>query len=166
MITRRAFAGLLAAAPALLGQSRAKTKAYDGPRPEKPDIPYLLHAANLIETESAEANEEKRKEETVYVVAGASSPVRTPLAEPIFLLLSEKILPEKLELYKMTVKNGRREIVFPENARRRREIRPVHVVLTKLDGSLYRIEANEGVDIGEYSLTPAGSNQVFCFQVY
>jgi len=28
------------------------------------------------------------------------------------------------------------------------------------------VEANEMLENGEYSLTPSGSNQVFCFQVY
>ena len=39
-------------------------------------------------------------------------------------------------------------------------------VLTKLDDALYRVEVNEVLENGEYSLSPRGSNQVFCFQVY
>jgi len=162
MLTRRALLYLI---PAAAG-AQSRPKPYKGPRPEKADVPYLLHASNLMETESTEAKEEKRKDETAYVVEGASSPARTPLAEPIFLIRIEKLLPEKLELYKLTVKNGRREIVFPDNPRKRREIRPVHTVMSKLEEGLYRIEANEGLENGEYSLTPAGSNQVFLFQIY
>jgi hypothetical protein len=32
-----------------------------GPRPPKPDLPYLMHADNLIPTESVEAKQEERK---------------------------------------------------------------------------------------------------------
>jgi len=163
MTTRWILAVLLLIALAAPAQKR---ETYRGPRPPKPDIPYLLHAENLIATEAVEAREDKRKEETAYVVNGAASPVRTPLAEPIFLIETEKLIPEKLELYKLVVKGGSREIAFPDNPKRRARIRPVHLIINKLDTNLYRIEANEGVENGEYSLTPAGSNQMFCFQVY
>jgi len=138
---------------------------YTGPRPPKPDVPFLLHAQNLVETEQTEAKEEKRRDEIVYAVPGNSSPARTPLAEPIFLFQSEKILPEKLELYKLEVRSGRREIAFPQK-KKRDAPRPLHLSTRRLDGNLFRVEANEMLENGEYSLTPSGSNQVFCFQVY
>ncbi|MBI4873543.1 MAG: hypothetical protein HY822_02795 [Acidobacteria bacterium] len=138
---------------------------YQGPRPPKPDVPYLLHAGNLVETETAEASEEKRKDNTVYAVAGAASPARTPLAEPIFLIETAKLQAERIELYKLEVRNGRREVVFAEK-RRRDGPRAVRVSVTRIEPNLYRIEAAVGLENGEYSLTPAGSNQVFCFQVY
>jgi hypothetical protein len=163
MASRREFLATMSIAPAALAQSR---RAWRGPRPPKPDVPYLLHASKLLETEAGEAKEEKRRDDTVFAVEGAASPVKTPLAEPVFLILAEKLAVEKLELYKLTVKGGRREIVLPENPRRRREVRPVHTVLDRLEGNLYKLEANEGLDNGEYALTPAGSNQVFLFQVY
>jgi hypothetical protein len=74
---------------------------YNGPRPPKSDVPFLLHADNLVETEVQQANEEKKKDDLTYWVAGASSPARTPLAEPIFLFQSEKLAPEKLQLYQL-----------------------------------------------------------------
>lgn len=140
---------------------------YSGPRPPKPDIPYLQHADNLVETEVTEAREEERKKETVYTIAGAASAARTPLAEPIFLLQSEKVNPEKIELYALETKDGSRQIAFPpSNKRNKNAPRPMRLMVTRLDENLYRIEVNEPLDNGEYSLTPAGSNQVFCFQVY
>ena len=72
---------------------------YTGPRPPKPDIPYLAHADNLLETEVLEAKEETHGNETTAWVPGISSPVRTPMAEPIFLFESAKIVADKLELY-------------------------------------------------------------------
>jgi len=138
---------------------------YHGPPPPKADIPYLLHAEKLIETEVAEARPEDRKKVTAYVVPGAASPVRTPMAEPIFILLSEKIAPDQLRLYKMDVVNGHRETVFPKK-RKKRPPRPRHLMLKKLEDNVYWIELNEWIENGEYCLTPQGSNQVFCFQVY
>ncbi|MBM3744224.1 MAG: hypothetical protein FJW34_00330 [Acidobacteria bacterium] len=147
---------LLAAAP----------REYTGPMPPQADVPCLLHADNLVETESGEASEQKRGRDTVYSVAGATSPARTPLAEPIFLLRSEKIAPDSLELYAMEVRAGNREVVFPE--RKDRAPRPKRLMWTKLADKLFRIEVSEnlGLDNGEYSLTPRGTNQVFCFTVY
>ncbi len=140
---------------------------YDGPRPPRPDVPFLLHADNLIQTEIGEAREEKRgKDATAYVIAGAASSARTPVAEPIFLFLSETIAPEKIELYRMEVKDGRRQVVM--STKPKDSARPVRLMLTRLAEKLYRIEVNEGLGLesGEYSLTPAGSNQVFLFSVY
>ncbi|MCC6858662.1 MAG: hypothetical protein IT158_08880 [Bryobacterales bacterium] len=138
---------------------------YSGPRPAKSDIPFLLHADNLVETETVEAKEESRKDEITYVVAGAGSTARTPLAGPIFLFQSEKVTPEKLELYRLEVKNGRREITFSKK-KKKNDPRPYRLDMAVLDEGLYRIEVYDSLEAGEYSLTPAGSNQVFCFQVY
>jgi hypothetical protein len=38
--------------------------------------------------------------------------------------------------------------------------------VTRLASDLYRIEVNESLEPGEYSLSPEGSNQVFCFEVF
>lgn len=137
---------------------------YTGPRPPKPDVLYLVHASNLIPTEVAEAQKESKKDDTTYSVPGAASAVRTPVAEPIFLIRSEKIKPDSLELYRFDVRNGRRQVTF---SRKRKEgSGPFHLSITKLDKDLYRVEADEALENGEYSLSPSGSNAVFCFQIY
>src|SRR5882757_6590399 len=95
----------------LLAVSALAAEKYDGPRPEKPDIPYLKHASKLIPLEVGEMKEEAtKKDETTMAMSGATSPTRTPLAEPIFLFNSERLDPMRLELYKIENKNGRREI--------------------------------------------------------
>jgi hypothetical protein len=38
--------------------------------------------------------------------------------------------------------------------------------VTRLDRGMYRIEASETLENGEYSISPNDSNRVFCFQVY
>jgi hypothetical protein len=149
----------------MMGSFGAAAQKYEGPRPPKPDLPYLQHADNLIETEASEAREENRKDENVYVVPGSSSPARTPLAEPIFLFLSEKIPAEKLALFAMQVRRANREIAFPQR-RKERGPRPLRLSVRRLDDNLYRIEANETLENGQYCLSPEGSNKVFCFEVY
>lgn len=139
---------------------------YAGPRPPKPDLPYLVHADNLVPTELSEAAQETKKDDTIYTIPGVGSPARTPVAEPIFLLQSEKILPGKLELYKLDVKGGRREIIMPAKGKKRSGPRALHLTVTKVEGSLYRVEASEPLEDGQYSLSPSDSNKVFCFEVY
>ncbi len=80
----------------LLASAVLAADKYTGPRPPQPDIPYLLHASKLIPTEVVEAREEQKKNESTYIIPGASSPARTPLAEPIFLIEADKINPERL----------------------------------------------------------------------
>src|SRR5580704_14755083 len=91
---------------------------YTGPKPPKPDIPYLLHADKLTETEVTEAREESHKGESTYAIQGASSPARTPLAEPIFIFESKNINPEQMEAYRLEVKNGHREATVTQKRRR------------------------------------------------
>jgi hypothetical protein len=134
---------------------------YDGPRPPQADMAYLVHADNLLPTEALEA----KSESGVYTVPGAASSARTPLAEPIFLIESDKVLPERLELYRWDVKGGHRELAASKG-KRKSGSRPLHLSVNKLDGRLYRVEASEPLEPGEYSLSPNDSNKVFCFAVY
>jgi hypothetical protein len=140
---------------------------YTGPRPEKADLPYLLHATKLIPTDAAEAKEEKRKEGTAYITAGAAAQAKTPLAEPIFLFESKAITPDKLTMYKLEVKNGAREVFFFDNPKKRKEsTKPIRISAKKLDTGLYRLEPTEPLVNGEYVLTPSDSNTVFAFTIY
>jgi hypothetical protein len=145
------------------GFAPAQSK-YSGPRPAKPDVPYLLHADNLLETEMSEAREQPGKDAITYIISGATSPARTPLAGPLFLFQSDKISPQQLQLYKLEIKGGQREITFSK--KKGRTAQPIRLEFRRLEENLYRIEVDESLETGEYSLTPEGSNQVFCFQVY
>ncbi len=153
---------LLFAAASLIAVAQPNT--YSGPRPAKPDLPYLLHASNLVPTEAAEAKEEKKKNDSIFYVPGVSSSARTPMAEPVFLIRPEKLSADRLELYRMEVKNGRREVVFPE--KKRGGPRPAPLSVRKIADGLYRVEASATLEPGQYSLTLSGSNQVFLFEVY
>ena len=138
---------------------------YDGPRPEKPDIPYLKHASKLIPLEVGEMKEEAtKKDETTMAMSGATSPTRTPLAEPIFLFNSERLDPMRLELYKIENKNGRREIKFKKKGAN--GLRPFKIMINPLGGKLYRIDVNETLENGQYCFSPSGDNRVFCFEVF
>ena len=137
---------------------------YSGPRPAKPDLPYMVHADSLVETEVSEAKEEKRKEDLAYIVAGASSSAKTPLAAPAFIFQSGQIPADKIQLYRFEVKNGHREVFFSHKGKG--SARPRRLNVTPLGDGLFKIDVDESLENGEYGLTPEGSNQVFCFQVY
>jgi hypothetical protein len=143
----------------------AAAEKYTGPRPPKADVPYLMHADNLVETEQGTAANEQRKDSTYAVIDGAASTAKTPLAEPVFLIRADKVQVDKLEAYRLDVKNGKREVLIghkkPKNV-----ARPIHLEITRLDEKLYRVEVDEPLENGEYSLTPAGSDAVFSFAIY
>ena len=138
---------------------------YAGPMPPKPDVPFLVHGDSLVTTEVAEAKEETKKDEITYVIAGEASSAKTPLASPRLLIQIASLNPEQLNLYKLEVKNGRREITFSRKKKGSAR-RPLRIMATKVGENLYRIEVTDSLENGEYSLSPEGSNQVFCFQVY
>jgi hypothetical protein len=146
--------------PIMVVACAATAQKYDGPRPPKPDLPYLKHAETLLPTESVEAKSEKKKDDTRYTIEGANSPAKTPLAAPILLFVSGKINPESLQLFRLESKNGHRELDVQKSGE------PILLVVTKLDGGLSRLEPNNGLDDGEYALLAGGSNQVFCFAVF
>ena len=164
MTMRRALCSVSGLAIALAGFAAVAADRYDGPRPPKQDLLYLVHADNLLPTEAVEAKQESKKDDTLYTIPGASSSARTPLAEPIFLVQSDLIQPERLELYKLDVKNGHREVTTSK--RRRSGAKALHLTVTKLDGRLYRVEVDEPLDDGQYSISPSDSNHAFCFEVY
>ena len=148
----------------MLAAIAAPAQKYDGPRPPKPDLPYLKHADNLVPTEAVVAKEEGKGKTTTYVIDGPNSPAVTPLASPIFLLKAEKtITPEdvqRMELYRLDAKGGHRTVVPTKQP-------PIRLEATRLTpDQIWRLEVDESLDPGEYSLSPEGSNQVFCFQVY
>jgi len=120
----------------------ATAQKYTGPRPPKADLPYLKHADNLVPTEAAEAKEEKTKDDILYVVDGANSSAKTPLASPIFLLQAAKLAPERLQLFKLDSKSDRREILFSP----KHPPKAIRVEVTRLGSDLYRIEVNESLD--------------------
>jgi hypothetical protein len=150
---------LLATALGALAQPK-----YNGPKPEKPDLPYLIHADNLLATEAQEAREQKgKKEQITYIVSGANSTAKTPLASPIFLIQTQDLDAGKLQLYKLEVKGGQREISFTKRKQ------PAAIIINATPagaGGLYRIEVEQTLAPGEYALTPEGSNKVFCFAVF
>jgi hypothetical protein len=139
---------------------------YTGPKPAKPDLPYLLHAGKLVATESSEAREEKKGKESTYIISGAASQAKTPLPEPIFIIDAQTLAPERMELYKVEARNGVREVSLSEKRRKGGGGRPIHLTVFPLGGKLYRLEAGENLDEGEYCLSPSESNRVFCFAIY
>ena len=152
---------VLAAVPA------AAQKKYTGPRPPKPDTPFLIHGGNLLPVETGEARESQGKNETNYAVDGAASSTKTPVPEPVFLFQSDKINPERLSLFKMESKSGQRTLSLPADPRRRKDnARPLFILVTPLENRLFKVEVNEPLDNGEYCLSPEGTNTVLCFSEF
>ncbi len=142
----------------------AQSRKYSGPRPSKPDVPFLVQGGNLVETESSMAKESQEKDGTLYTVPGATSQARTPLPEPAFLFQSEKINPDKFTLFKMEVRGGNRVLLMSAPGKRKKDsAKPIFLMVTPLAPGLFKVEVNEVIDNGEYCLSPEGSNQVFCF---
>jgi hypothetical protein len=150
----RVFLSIMVAACAATAQK------YDGPKPPKPDLPYIKHADKLLATEAIEAKTQKKKDDTLYTVDGANSSAKTPLAAPVLLFESAKINPANLQLFRMESKDGHREFVV------RASDEPIRIEVTKLSDTLSKIEPYNGLDPGEYALLAGGSNQVFCFAVF
>lgn len=139
----------------------AQAPRYAGPVPPKADVPYLKHAENLVETEAVEVKEEKQASDTLYTIAGESSPSKTPLPLPIFLLKVDKIDPLKLQMYRLTSAEGHRQI----SASSEKSAEPIHVSVVRVSPVLFRLEVSDSLDSGEYMLSLHGSNQAFCFGI-
>ena len=161
------IATLAAADLVLVALPAAAQKKYTGPRPPSPDAPFLIHANKLLPVETATAREAQGKNETSYTVDGSASATKTPVPEPVFLFLSDKINPERLSLYRMETKSGQRTLALPTDARKKKDnARPIFILVTPLENKLFKVEVNEPLDNGEYCLSPEGSNTVFCFSEF
>jgi hypothetical protein len=141
----------------------ALAQKYAGPVPSKPDLVYIQHAQTLVPTELAQAKENKGKDDTVYVIDGAASTARTPLALPIFLVKTEKLVPDRLILYRLKIADGHREIAL---SAKRANPEPIHLDVVQVADHVYKLTVYDGLDAGEYALSPVDSNLSYCFQVY
>jgi hypothetical protein len=162
MLTRRQTVSILISVA--YGNIQAQNEKYAGPVPPKKDIPYLLLADKLVATEMVTASQSSEKNEDIFVVPGETSPARTPLAEPIFLLSAERLTPANLGLFRFEVTGGKRQITISK--KKGKGPRAYHTSVRALAPNLFRIEAAEYLDIGEYSLSPEGENTAFCFTVF
>jgi hypothetical protein len=137
---------------------------YTGPPPPKDNVPYLVHADNLVETEIKTASQQTKKDDTIYLIPGDKSTARTPLASPTLVILAAGMDVDKLQLFHLEVKNDHREVTFRKKGKGGTV--PLKTNITKVSGNLYQIEVADSLPPGEYSLSPDGTNDVFCFAVY
>ena len=70
-----------------------------------------------------------------------------------------------MQLFKLQSKGGQREVVSCRRGTSGWRA-PLRLNVTRLGENLYKLEVDEILENGEYSLSPADSNQVFCFQIY
>src|SRR5262245_17345036 len=126
----------------VLSAATLMAQDYTGPVPPKADVPYLLHASTLVETQASEAKQESKKDGTLYWVEGGASAAKTPLAEPIFIIKAEKLNPEKIEMYRFEVNKGRRELMLKDRPGKN-DPHALHLAVTKLGKDLWKVEASE-----------------------
>jgi hypothetical protein len=161
MTRRKALAAAVALVP--FGLASAQEGKYSGPIPSQKDVPYLLHADTLVPTEVVAASQTSNKGDEIFSVNGTTSTARTPLAEPIFIMAAERLTPSSFGLYRFDVSGGRRQIAIKKKGK---GFKSYHLSVRKVGNGLYRIEAAEYLENGEYSLSPEGENTAFCFTVY
>ena len=144
----------------LAGQSK-----YTGPKPPKKNVPYLVHAGNPVEIETSTALQIINNDLITYVISGEKSTARTPLASPIFVIDSTGITDvEKLRLFRLEAKDGHRTVTFHNKGQR--GAMPLRIQIIPIPGGLQQIEVVDTLSPGQYALTPDGTNQVFCFEVF
>ena len=164
MIPRLAFAVLAAIACLGLPVAAEDTNKLGLPNPEKPDVPYLIHASSLVETEQSKATEQRKKKELLYIVPGANSGVQTPLASPEMLFQSENIDPRDLAFFRFDSVKGSRQLLYQK--KKKIKAAPIRISLYPVEEGLVKIRVDDSLSPGEYCLTPNGSNAVFCFTVF
>lgn len=147
--------------PLIALAAAAQAPKYSGPVPPSSDLPFLKHASNLLAAEAVEVKEEKRKDDTVYVIAGETSSSKTPLELPVFLLKTDKLDPLKLQMYRLQTSDGHREI----SASGKKNAEPIHVIVTRVADGLFKLEVGDSLDNGEYMLSLEGTNKAFCFAI-
>ncbi len=162
-MTRRT---LLTSLPFFISALAEAQEKYSGPKPPKKDLPYLLHGDKLVPTEVEKATQSNSKEGQVFFVPGATSTARTPLTSPIFLFSPDQFRAEQLGLFRFEVQNGRREVFISGKHKKQSEAAVFHLSVRRIDEGLFRLESQEMLDPGEYSLSPEGDNTAFCFTVY
>jgi hypothetical protein len=136
------------------------------PDPPKKDTPYLIHATNLLETETSQATEVTDKKWQIFWVAGAASSARTPLGFPEFLFAQDQVDARSLRLYAFEQVNGRREVLIRK--KNKIVVQAYYVDVIPQSEGLFKLRVDSSLKPGEYCLTPdgdQGSNTVFCFAV-
>ncbi len=148
----------------LIAGCLAAADKYSGPVPPKPDIPYLLHASSLVETEVANAQQGKKTDQ--YTISGASSPARTPLAEPIFIIDARSDPARHLRAVPVgRQRRQSRSLVEQQSPARRQSLRCISPSSLWAAISI-RVEVDEALENGEYALSPANDNRAYCFEIY
>jgi len=144
----------------------AVVKSQELPNPPKKDTPYLIHATNLLETETNQATEASDKKAQIYWVPGAASSARTPLGFPEFLFAQDQVDARSLRLYAFERVDGRREVLVRK--KKKIVVQAYYVDVIPQGEGLFKLRVDSSLTPGEYCLTPdgeQGSNTVYCFAV-
>ena len=88
-------------------------------------------------------------------------PAKTPLALPIFMIKAAKLNPEHLQMYRLEIKDGHRDMTAA--GRQKQDV--IHVRVVALGSGLYRMEVADDLESGQYVLSLDGGDEGFCFEI-
>ena len=162
-ILRGGAVGLLAAQPLLA------IDKYDGPRPRKKDVLYVVHADNLTGDGGGNGKPNLRISDVNHLFGpGAASASSHTTGRAHLLMAPDENHPGQLGVCIDSMSGTAGERFCITGKKRRLSLKQFsrHLSLRSLEHGLTRIEASEPLDPGEYSISPEGSNTAFCFSVY
>ena len=133
--------------------------------PEQAGVVYFRGASGeLTPLERNQAAERRRGSAQYWEMPSARSPVRLKTAPQMQFVLRvpEGIDPESYSLYPMAAANGARRTESQPGRKGGPVTLPVDIA--KVSGSTYTLTVKD-LAAGEYSFSPSGSNEAYCFGV-
>ncbi len=81
----------------------------------------------------------------------------------MLLIKADKVNPQRLQMYRLEVKDGHREITA--SGKKRADVIHVLEVTRLTSDGVFRMEVADDLDSGQYVLSLEGTNQGFCFTI-
>jgi len=100
---------------------------------------------------------------SLYSFSGEASSTVAGSNRPVFLVLAEGETNGQVELARLQVSKGVRQVVY--SAAGKKSASSVPVLVTRVSPTVFRVTVNQGLAPGEYAILPAGLNRAFLFQI-
>ena len=134
----------------------AQSSSYSGPRPHIRIFPIYWRPKLSEPTEPCSVSVKAQP----FIIQGPKSPARMKLVYPTFLIETDEL--RDFGLYRLKTETDHRELIFQRDDGHNLEL---PMLVTRLDGSLYRLDVVDELASGEYALFPNLMNFAFCFGV-
>ena len=99
----------------------------------------------------------------LYSFAGDTSPVRIASNPPVFLLLAENDVVSNVDLARLQVAKGTRQLVY--SAAKRRSASSLPMIVTQVSATLRKFSVKEPLPPGQYVVLLESANRGFLFEV-